>query len=358
MKKRLPLIYCILFVAACAFFAVGVFLPAAGTDAEGRDLAPFPSLKTEEGWNSDFFTQLDTYVSEHFTARQSLIRLNGTIKERLFRTGTDQVIVGRDGFLFYNETAPDFVGESLLTDEEINAIADEILALSDYAAEHGAKLIFTVAPNKNTVYGDRMPARYRPYEGETNTDALYAALAQRGVLYADLRGELSADAEIERNYHKRDTHWNGRGALVAYREILSAAGLSDTVFADCGFIETPGFPGDLDEMLYPGAGRTESDFLPDVPTEEAFIYTSAYTSPMDMTITTRGGGTGRCLMFRDSFGSALIPYFSAAMAEVRYERATPYRIDVLNTFGADFVVIEIAERNISTLIGAADRIDG
>lgn len=358
MKKRLPLLYCILFVAACAFFAVGAFLPTADTDAEGRDLAPFPAFRTEEGWNPDFFTELDTYVSEHFTARQSLIRLNGAVKEKLFKTGTDQVIVGRDGFLFYAETAPDFMGESLLTDEEINTIADEILALSDYAAEHGATLLFTIAPNKNTVYGDRMPARYPPYEGVTNTDALYAALEQRGVLYADLRDTLSADAEIERNYHKRDTHWNGRGALVAYREILSALGTSDTFFADCGFVEVPSFAGDLDEMLYPGAGRTETDFLPDVPTEDAFIYTSAYVSPMDMTITTVGGGEGRLLMFRDSFGSALIPYFSAAMAEVRYERATPYRIDILNTFDADFVVIEIAERNISTLLGAAERIGG
>ena len=358
MKKRLPLLYCILFVAACLFFAVGVFLPGADTDAEGRDLAPFPAFKTEEGWNLAFFTELDTYVSEHFTVRQSLIRLNGYVKEKLFRTGTDQVIVGRDGFLFYADTAPDFMGESLLTDEEINPIANEILALSDYAAEHGATLLFTVAPNKNTIYADRMPAAYRPYEGVTNMDALYAALDERGVLYADLRSALSANTENVLNYHKRDTHWNGRGALAAYREILSALRLTDTVFAGCGFTESPGFAGDLDEMLYPGAGRTETDYLPDVPTEDAFIYTTAYVSPMDMTIATVGGGEGRLLMFRDSFGSAWIPYFSAAMAEVRYERATPYRIDILNTFDADFVVIEIAERNIGTLIGAAERIGG
>ncbi len=358
MKKLLPLIYCILFVAACAFFAVGIFFPAEDTDAEGRELAPFPSLKTEAGWNSAFFTELDAYITDHFTARQSLIQLNGAVKETLFRTGTDQVIVGRDGFLFYAETAPDFTGESLLSDEEIASIADEILALSDYAAAHGTTLLFTVAPNKNTVYGDRMPAAYRPYEGVTNADALFAALKERGVLYADLRGALSAAAENELIYHKRDTHWNGRGALIAYREILTALGMTDTFFAGCSFTEAPGFPGDLDEMLYPGAGRTETDYLPDVPTEELFIYTSAYTSPMDMSITTRGGGAERILMFRDSFGSALIPYFSAAMAEVRYERATPYRIDILNTFDADFVVIEIAERNIGTLIGAADRIGG
>ncbi len=358
MKNRLPLIYCILFVAACVFFAVGVFLPASDTDAEGRELAPFPSVLTEGKPNLAFFTELDTYITEHFTARQSLIRLNGCLKETLFRTGTDQVIVGRDGFLFYAETAPDFTGESLLSQQEIDEIADAVAALSDYAAEHGAKLLFTIAPNKNTVCGDKMPWAYRPYEGTSNTDALYAALDARDVLYADLRHHLSAAAENNSVYHKRDTHWNGRGALVAYRAILAAAGMTDTVFAGCSFVEVPGFPGDLDEMLYPGAGRTETDYLPDVPTEDLFIYTSAYTSPMDMSITTRGGEVGRILMFRDSFGSALIPYFSASAAEVRYERATPYRIDILETFNADLVIIEIAERNIGTLTDAAARIPG
>jgi hypothetical protein len=51
-----------------------------------------------------------------------------------------------------------------------------------------------------------------------------------------------------------------------------------------------------------------------------------------------------------SFGSALIPYISAACSEVRYERAVPYRIDMLQQFPADWVIVEIAERNLPVLI--------
>lgn len=79
---------------------------------------------------------------------------------------------------------------------------------------------------------------------------------------------------------------------------------------------------------------------------------------MDMTITTRGGGQGSLLVFRDSFGSAMIPYFSASFRDVRYERAMPYRIDLLARYPADAVIIEIAERNIPLLIPDAASIDG
>ena len=89
---------------------------------------------------------------------------------------------------------------------------------------------------------------------------------------------------------------------------------------------------------------------------ELFIYTSAYRTPMDMQITTRGGGEGKLLMFRDSFANAMIPFFASSSLEARFERAVPYRIDLLDTYSADCVIIEIAERNIRTLIGADERI--
>ena len=79
---------------------------------------------------------------------------------------------------------------------------------------------------------------------------------------------------------------------------------------------------------------------------------------MAMSLATRSGGEGSLLIFRDSFGSALIPYFSASFRDVRYERAMPYRIDLLARNPADAVIIEIAERNIPLLLPDAAPTDG
>jgi len=354
MKKTFYILFCAAFMGACLFFFAGaVFFPP-DTDAEGRELSPFPAFMEDGQINTAFFTELDTYLTERFSLRQKLISANNHLKETVFATGSNQVIVGRNGFLFYGDTVGDYTGDARLTDEEIGQAADALLLLSEYCAAHDAEFIVAVAPNKNTIYGDNMPAVYRRCTEATNLDRLHDALRERGVSYTDLRAALlDSDTLL---YHKRDTHWNGMGALAAYNAILDSAGIAHERYESFSPRTTADFPGDLDGMLYPGEKRYDENTVPDFDFSEGFIYTGAAASDMDLSITTRGGGTGSVLMFRDSFGSALIPYFSTAFAQARYERAVPYRIDILEQYDADLVIVEIAERNIEQLITAADRL--
>ena len=55
-------------------------------------------------------------------------------------------------------------------------------------------------------------------------------------------------------------------------------------------------------------------------------------------------------MYRDSFANALIPYAASSFSEVRFERAVPYNTKLIDSFDADYVIVEIAERNIKDLI--------
>jgi len=352
MKKTFHILYCGVFIALCLALGLGAFLLPTDEAGEGRDLAPFPTFVTEGKFNTEFFNEFDAWLTDHFTGRRQFINMNSTVMEQVFHTGSDQVIVGEDGFLFYSETVGDYCGESVLGGEQIDAIADSLKEMAEEAAGYGAKLIVAIAPNKNTVYGEYMPSAYRAvrenFDGKSNMDLLYVALAERGVLFADLRPYL-ASAEVD-TYHKRDTHWNGAGALAAYRAILGKLEFSREDYSAYPLIRSADFPGDLDEMLYPGAGKTDDNYMPEYDFFGAYIYTSAGSSPMDMTITTRSGGEGSLLIFRDSFGSALIPYFSASFRDVRYERAMPYRINLLARYPADAVIIEIAERNIPLLL--------
>lgn len=360
MKKLFPILYCGVFFALCLALGLGAFFLKTDADADGRDLAPFPAFWEEGAFNADFFNEFDAWLTDHFAARRYFINAGSTVKENVFRTGSDQVIVGEDGFLFYNETTADYCGENLLTQQEIDAIADSLKEMADQASSYGAKLVVAVAPNKNTVYGDYMPQAYRAVRdnaaGVSNMDLLYAALAKRGVLYADLRVSL-ANAE-SLTYHKRDTHWNGEGARIAYNAILDVLELSRDDFSAYPTIHTTDFSGDLDGMLYPGSEKTDDNYMPQYDFDSAFVYTSAGAAPMAMSLATRSGGEGSLLIFRDSFGSALIPYFSASFRDVRYERAMPYRIDLLARNPADAVIIEIAERNIPLLLPDAARVDG
>ncbi|MBQ3125489.1 MAG: hypothetical protein IJC15_00345 [Clostridia bacterium] len=354
MNKTFSALYLALVMAVCLFFSVGAFFFRPDAEAEGRELTPIPPLLTEDGrFNRDFAVGLEPVFAERFALRPQLVTADSILNAGLFSTGTEQVIVGREGYLFFGETLDDYMGTNPMTEEEIAAAADALAAMADYAEARGAQFLFAPAPNKNTVLGDFMPARYLPAEGERDLDRLFAALDARGVAYVDLRSVLSGD----RLYHKRDTHWNGEGARVAYAAMMEALGLVHDDFSAAPKRTVYDFPGDLDALLTPSLTRYDENVVYDLP---AFTYTSSGTDPMAMILSTacNGAAVRSAMIFRDSFGSALIPYFSAAFAEVRYERANPYRLDQLEKKPADVVIVEIAERNLRDLIGADERVAG
>ena len=360
MVKVFKFIFCTLFFAICIFFLAAMLIPGASNVAEGGVTAP--KLFDESGINQDFGNQYEEYFSKAFAFRSKVVDIYSTIRERLFGEGNDQVVVGRDDFLFFSETIDNYLGTNPMTDEEISAAADSLAALADYAESRGAKFLFVAAPNKNHIYSEYMPSRYIMSDQPADLDRLIQELADRGVEVADPRAALiaakggtdSTEAEAggaARNsddnllYHRRDTHWNERGARVAAELIAEKLGFTLVNFDSLEFSDKHDLRGDLDTLLYPDSIKYDSN-----PTWDSSI--------MDMQITTRGAGKGKLLIFRDSFANALIPMLASSFEEVRFERAIPYRIDLLDSFDADYVIVEITERNLRSLIGSDERVTG
>lgn len=351
------LLFCILFFCLCAFFSLGMLIPGASSAVEGAEM---PALITDGRISDGFGGDFETWFSKRFAFRGTVVDLFSSLKETVFGTGNDQVIVGEDGFLFFNDTLDCFLRQNPLTDAELAQIGEALDNLNTYAAEHGARLLFVCAPNKNTIYPEYMPARYRTVTSNamSDMDRLYAYLeAETEVDYLDLRPVLTAAKEEHLLYHKRDSHWNGYGAHVAYEAIMAHLSLPTPDFSALPRTDITTHEGDLDRLLYPGTVRYDDNTVFDY--DGQYIYTSAFSTEMDMTITTRSAGkAGTLLCFRDSFASSMIGDFAVSFSSAQLERAIPYRLDLLNTVKADVVIVEIVERNLRSLIGCDGRITG
>ena len=349
------LFFCVLFFCLCAFFSLGMLIPGASSAVEGAEM---PALITDGRISDGFGDDFETWFSKRFAFRGTVVDLFSSLKETVFQTGNDQVIVGEDGFLYFQDTMDSFLKENPLTDDEIRSIGTALSNLSAYAEEHGAHLLFVCAPNKNTVYPEYMPARYRtsPSNAMSDLDRLHAYLdAETAVDYLDLRPILTAAKEEQLLYHKRDSHWNGYGAHIAYEAIMTHLGLPMPDFSVLPRTDITTHEGDLDRLLYPGTVKYDDNTVYNY--DGQYIYTSAFSTEMDMSITTRSAGTaGTLLCFRDSFSSALIGDFAVSFSQMQMERAIPYRLDLLESFKADIVIVEIVERNLRSLIGCDGRI--
>ena len=357
IKSVGTLLFCILFFCLCSFFSLGMLIPGASSAVEGAEM---PMLITDGRISDGFGDDFETWFSKRFAFRGRIVDLFSTLKAEVFGTGNDQVVVGEDGFLYFADTLDSFLRANPLTEEELGAIADALSGLDAYADEHGARLLFVPAPNKNTVYPEYMPARYRMAQPDvpSDLDRLFTYLgAKTEVEFLDLRPVLTDAKDEHLLYHKRDSHWNGYGAHVAYTAVMEHLGLPMPDFTVLPRTDISTHEGDLDRLLYPAAVRYDDDTV--YTYDGQYIYTSAFSTAMDMTITTRSAGeAGTLLCFRDSFASAMLGDLAISFSAAQFERAVPYRIDLLETVRADVVIVEIAERNLRTLIGCDGRIMG
>lgn len=321
MKKTLSLIFTVLFLAVCLVPGLGLLLTG-GADAAANEILPAaPVIAADGDFNPDFLAETAAYVNGRFSFRLEGITAWAKLNAALFRTSTaENVLLGRDGWLFYAPTIHDYTGDAPMTARELYCAARTLYLLQEYAENRGGDFLFTAAPNKNTLYPEYMPARTR-LGSVSDMDALYALLDEMGVSYLDLRDVFSQEAEPL--YFKTDSHWNAKGAALAADALLAALSRESDYFS--GTVSAGNtHRGDLYEMLYPAGKELEEDFA----YAPGFSFTANTDNPDRVTITTESGvGTGALLCYRDSFGRNLYPYLAESFASAEFSRRRVHRRD-------------------------------
>jgi len=348
MKKNFPYaIFTALILLLCLIPSLGMLLPEREDEAGGNQaLSAVPSLRNAEGeWNPGYLSQLQDYAADNFFLRQDMISAWSALNAKALGSSiAEGVVLGKDGWLYFGDTLPDYAGTDPMSSRETFSAAHNLALISEYCESQGAEFLFTVAPNKNSLYPDHMPALSRT--GVTSNAGLLAAMLEReGVAYLNCFDLFRAQEETL--YFKTDSHWNSKGAALAADAVNEALGRSS------GYFEGPFSPemchkGDLYDMLYPTGDGLESDQVYGGTLD--FEYDAPIRSAENLTIMTHGGGEGSLLMFRDSFGNLLYPYLADSFDAALFSRSMPYRLDLVAQREADFVVAELVERNLRYLI--------
>lgn len=348
MKKG-KLIYCILFFTICLCPSLGMLVTKQETSSENRQLSEFPSPKTEEGKiNVEWLSQAGDYFQEHFAFRNELVTGNALLHGRLLETSTaDSVIQGKNGWLYYKDSLDDYLGQDLLSDRSLFNIAHMLSMTQQALEEKGVNFLFTIAPNKNSLYGDNMPYYDKlKVSGQTNRENLEDWLKTEKVAYADLYQALMEEDEVL--YHARDSHWNNKGAALAADVLMDALGKDHDSYEGESYTVRRDYTGDLDTMLYPLASTADDEIYYDKETTYATV--EEIQSNFDPRITTVNPvKEGSLVMYRDSFGNALLPYMADAYANAYFSRGIPYQLMDVETHSADTVIIERAERFLSEM---------
>lgn len=347
-KKTAYSAFTALILLLCLVPSLGMLLPAREGEAGGNQaLSKAPSLRSAEGeWNLRYLSQLQDYARDNFYLRQEMITAWSALNARVLQSSiTQNVVLGRDGWLYFADTLPDYTGLTPMTDREIFSAARNLSLMAEYCESQGAEFLFTIAPNKNSLYPDNMPD-LPAASGPSGAERLAQALAEEtDVNYLDLFA-LFQNREVPL-YFRTDSHWNSQGAALAADAVNAALG-RDSRYADGPFTPEAVHKGDLYDMLYPTGTGLETDQVYGGGLN--FQYDAPIRSAENLTIMTHGGGEGSLLMFRDSFGSLLYPYLADSFDAALFSRSMPYRLDLVSQREADYVAAELVERNLRYLI--------
>ncbi|HEY7287077.1 MAG TPA: hypothetical protein VH497_16625 [Vicinamibacterales bacterium] len=320
-----------------------------------------------EGENRELVTFVGTNIrpwfDDHFGLRSTLVRWYG--ETRLFVFGqspSSSVLKGRNDWFFYadDKSVEDYISEDPLTSEALANWRTALVRARNWLAGRRVAYVFLIAPDKHFMYAEEMPSTVVRIGQMSRTDQFYGSLQDTGFIL-DVRPGLIAQRARERIYQKTDTHWNDRGAFVAYQSIINAAR-----------VQRPDLPPpwtreDYDAVVHDVEGKDlaammglkrvlrEEDLvlLPRRP-RAARVVEPKGAKPTDeegrLVTEIPGSRLPRALILRDSFASALVPYLSEHFSRAVYLWQNDFDATVVEQEKPDIVIQEIVGRHLHNFI--------
>lgn len=358
MKKIGYYCFLILGLLLCVCPLAGMTFARTEETTEKKELAAFPAFFEEEKWNRDFLQELGMYFEDHFAFRQNFVAMDSWIESVLFqKTNIDNVIVGKNGWLFYKDTLDDYAGKEVMSERALDNIVYNLSIMQGQIEAQGNRFVFTIAPNKNSLYGQGMPytCSYK-YSDTNNRKLLTEKLQKAGINYVDLYQQFRNQNDTL--YFKRDSHWNNKGALLAYNSLLDTAGWNHEDYADREYLVKKDYIGDLNSMVYPGMEKPEESYYYNVETLYQYVNRGNYENVEESNVSVEDARVQTCnissegtlVMYRDSFGNTLLPFMANAFKDGYFFRTTPYNLGMhLENYEPDVVIVEKVERKLDEL---------
>jgi alginate O-acetyltransferase complex protein AlgJ len=320
-----------------------------------------------EGENRDLVTFVGTNIrpwfDDHFGLRSTLVKWYGEIRLFVFgQSPSASVLKGADGWFFYadDKSVEDYISDDPLTADALANWRSALVRARRWLTSRHVAYVFLLAPDKHVIYPEEMPSTILRIGQMSRMDQFYGSLMDTGFV-VDVRPVLIAQRARERIYQKTDTHWNERGAFVAYRAIVEAARTArpeippawsrDDFDAAARDVEAK----DLAAMMGLKRVLREEDLvlLPRRP-RLAQVIEPKGARPTDeegRLVTEIPGSTlPRAVIFRDSFASALVPFLSEHFSRAVYLWQNDFDAQVVDQEHPDVVIQEIVGRHLHNFI--------
>lgn len=304
--------------------------------------------QTAEQVKTPWFTALQNALNsftERLCARNKLIAFNSELTS-LLTGGTymesTQVLLGKNNWLFYKTELDghplwDYMGINHFTDDELSAIAANLVSMRDGFNERGVDFYVTALPNKEIIYEEYMPDTVARVDTVSRAEQLANYIWDNTNLVYVYPKQALLDAKAEGQiYYQTDTHWNQKGAFVGMQQLMHEAyGVEAKDLDSVSFdITSHDLAGDL--AVIGGVAdkyNIDTTYVFDADTADKAQYRDEVA-----------------LVVGDSFSGFLSTIAKGYYKEVHWIYTKDFTMSMLDEYDADVVIWESVERYMETFL--------
>jgi hypothetical protein len=329
------------------------------SESEMRELADWPQWSWTRAGLVAWPDAFQTYFEDHFTLRNRLIDWRSSFLWHILgTTSSETVIAGKHDWLFYAADGgiADWTQAEPFNQGELEDWRETLVRRRAFLAARHIPLLFVIAPDKQMIYPEFMPGSLRRLRNDFRVDQLIAYMHQTTPDFEilDLRPAIIAAKPAELLYHRYDTHWNDRGALIGYQQIAVALRRwfpSIQPLQRGDFDTDPGVPsGDKTTML----GLTDSGkaAMPGLVLRRGSgyrvvepVYPDPYGESGRLVTEHNDKSLPTAMIYRDSFAGRLIPFLSEHFSRASYFWQNEFDFDEIDRQKPNVVIQEFVARH-------------
>ena len=293
------------------------------SQAERRKLAKFPKVTISSILNGKFVDDFEDYTMDQFVKRDEFRTLKTALELNLFLKTDSNDIYKYNDYLVKQEYP--------LNEKSVLNLTKKINLIKDNYLDDSNKTYFSIVPDKNYyVESDK----YLKLDYEKLENIMIQNL--NGIKYIDITNELELN-----DYYFTDTHWKQENLLGVLNKIANEMSFNDRIETNFNKEKITDFKGVYAGQLPVKVKEDVINVLTNNVIKESSVYnyeTKKYTEVYDMNKLNKSfdkydiylsGATPllkinnsnsksnkKLIVFRDSFGSSLIPLFIEAYKEI------------------------------------------
>ena len=303
----------------------------------------------------EYVNGLEAYFNDHFGCRNQLVNWHLT----LFNTGRSDVMMGRQGWLYFDENhmylVKHYQGILQFSPQELADLQTLQERRRDWLARRGIQYLFVIAPDKQSIYPEYLPSWLKFIRPNTKLDQFITCMRVHStVLVPDLRPALREAKLIAPTYYQTDSHWNSFGGFVSCEEMIKSLskqmpGLKPLTLDSFEVNTVELDHGDLALLLGVHAIEEDRTLVPktNLPALVQRVRNPEYV--VSDCFTDNSNAAGSAVVFGDSLSQAWIPFLGYHFQKVGYYRVPGgFDTKIIAETKPNVVISEIVERHFNT----------